>query len=125
MELRLTRTILQRLECSFARQEAKLDQLLGMKTTTNTGARTIERPTFQIAQCLPQRTQAEQFSTPVPTSQPVATSCLSVEYTPEMIERTAMLDLERLLDDPNLTGNLKLTFFKLISLRTDPFVWSE
>ena len=125
MELRLTRTILQRLECSFARQEAKLDQLLGMKTTTNTKARTVERPTFQIAQCLPQRTQAEQFSTPVPTSQPVATSCLSVEYTPEMIERTAMLDLERLLDDPNLTGNLKLTFFKLISLRIDSFVWSE
>lgn len=84
MELRLTRTILQRLECSFAHQEVKLDQLLGMKTTTNTGARTVERPTFQIAQ--------------------------SVEYTPEIIERTAMLDLERLLDDPNLTGNLKLTF---------------
>jgi len=101
LELRLTRTILERLECSFARQEAKLDQLLRMTTTTNTGARTFE------------------LSTPVPTSQPAASLSQSVEFAPDIFERTAMLDLERLLDEPDLTGDLKLTF-KLIS-----FVWSE
>ena len=106
MELRLTRTILERLECSFARQEAKLDQLLGMTTARNTGASAVQR----VAQCLPQRVQVEQLSTPVLTSsRPAASLRQSVEYAPEIFERTAILDLERLLDDPDLAGNLKLT----------------
>ena len=92
MELRLTRTILERLEYSFARQEAKLDQLLGMTTATNTGARTVK------------------LSTLVPTSQPAASLSQSAEYAADIFERTAMLDLERLLDEPDLTGDLKLTF---------------
>jgi len=83
MELRLTRTILERLECSFARQEAKLDQLIRMTTVTNAGARTFE------------------LSTPVPMSQTAASLSQSAEYAPDIFERTAMLDLDRLLDEPD------------------------
>jgi len=92
MELRLTRTILKRLECSFARQEANLDQLLRMTTATNTRARTFE------------------LSTPVPMSQTAASLSQSAEYASDIFERTAMLDLDRLLDEPDLTSDLKHTF---------------
>lgn len=115
MELRLTRTILERLECSFARQEAKLDRLLGMMATTNTDGRTTDRPSLQAAQCLPQQTQAEQFSTPVPTTQPKTGSCLSVEYTTDIFQGTPMgtpmVDLDRLLDDPGSTGKQTRLFW--------------
>ena len=105
-ELRLTRTILERLECAFARQEAKLDrqeaklnQLLGIMETM----RTMEQPT---SQCPPQPAQTlsaiQQVSTPNPTTGPSQ----SLEYTPSAVfQGTPLSDVERLLDDPALIGN--------------------
>ena len=101
-ELRLTRTIIERLECSFARQEAKLDQLLGIMQTM----RTMEQPT---SQCPPQPAQnlsaIQQFSTPNPTTGPSQ----SLEYMPHtpsaVFQGTSLSDVERLLDDSALLGN--------------------
>ena len=44
-ELQLTRTILERLECSFARQEAKLDKLMAMLPTAPTELHQSQQPT--------------------------------------------------------------------------------
>ena len=44
-ELQLTRTILERLECSFARQEAKLDKLMAMLPTVPTEPQQSRQPT--------------------------------------------------------------------------------
>lgn len=44
-ELQLTRTILERLECSFARQEAKLDKLMAMLPTAPTELQQSQQPT--------------------------------------------------------------------------------
>ena len=108
-ELRLTRTILERLECAFARQEAKLDrqevklnQLLGIMETM----RTMEQPT---SQCPPQPAQTlsaiQQVSTPNPTTGP-SQSLEYMPYTPSAVfHGTPLSDVERLLDDPALIGN--------------------
>ena len=58
-ELRLMRTILGRLECSFAKQEAKLDRLLNRMTAPT--------PAPQTPQCTPQ-TSAHNFTTPFSTN---------------------------------------------------------
>ncbi|KAJ7391205.1 hypothetical protein OS493_019336 [Desmophyllum pertusum] len=99
-ELRLTRTILEWLECSFARQEAKLDRLLGLMQTTWT-----DQPTSQN---LPPPTQhlpaIQQFC----SSSPITNPTLSMEYapyTPPMpFQSLPLSDLNRILDDPDLTG---------------------
>ena len=44
-ELQLTRTILERLECSFARQEVKLDKLMAMLPTAPTELQQSQQPT--------------------------------------------------------------------------------
>ena len=78
------RLILERLECSFARQEAKLDRILSMVEST--------------------RTQTQpQFSTPnpIPSSQ-----CHSLEYSPALIQRTPLPEVDRLLEDHSLTGKV-------------------
>ena len=110
-ELRLTRTILERMECSFARQEAKLDQLLNLLTTKQT----VDLPTSQPSQNHQQPVQ--QFSTPVP-SQLLSTVPLSTPMsaggpsrsleipTPMLFQQTPLVDLDRLLDDPELAGNI-------------------
>ena len=116
-ELRLTRTILERMECSFARQEAKLDQLLNLLTTKQT----VDLPTTQPSQNHQQPVQ--QFSTPVPSqsstvplSTPVSAggASRSLEIpTPMLFQQTPLVDLDRLLDDPELTGNIsrfKITY---------------
>ena len=54
-ELRLARTILERLECSFARQEAKLDKILNLMTSVP--ASSVQHQTSQWAPPL-------RFSTP-------------------------------------------------------------
>ena len=74
------RIILERLECSFARQEAKLDRVLSMVEST-----------------CPQT----QFSTPNPTP---SGHCHSLEYTPTVTQRTSLPEVDRLLQDHNLTG---------------------
>ena len=119
--LRLTRTILERLECSFARQEAKLDQLLNLLTTKQT----VDLPPTQPSQNHHQPVQ--QFSTPVP-SQSLSTVPLSTPMsaggpirsleipTPMLFQQTPLVDLDRLLDDPELTGNIssfKITYHLL------------
>ena len=78
------RIILERLECSFARQEAKLDRVLSMVEST--------RPQTQL-----------QFSTanPVPSSQ-----CHSLEYSPTVIQRTPLPEVDGLLEYHNLTGTI-------------------
>ena len=122
-ELRLTRTILERLECSFARLEAKLDWLLSIMTTT----RTMEQHTSQCPPQPPQTLPAiQQFSTPNPTTCPSQ----SLEYQPyttsAAFQGTPLSDVERLLDDPVLIGILKdkKMFISLISVQlnaTDRF----
>ena len=113
-ELRLARTILERLECSFARQEAKLDQLLSRMATTQAA----ELPTFQRSQFHQQPVQTlptmQQLSTPMPPSGP----CQSLEYaTPVLYQRTPLSDglpdLDRLLDETDLAGNNGLNLFIL------------
>ena len=76
------RLILERLECSFARQEAKLDRILSMVEYT--------RPQTQ-----------PKFSTPnpIPSSQ-----CHSLEYSPTVIQWTPLPEVDRLLEDNNFTG---------------------
>jgi len=110
-ELHLTRTILERLECSFARQEAKLDQLLNLLTTKQT----VDLPATQPSQNHEQPVQL--FSTPVP-SQSVSTVPLSTPMSaggpsrsleipmPMLFQQTPLVDLDRLLNDPELTGNI-------------------
>ena len=74
--------ILERFECSFARQEAKLDRILSMVESTH--------PQTQ-----------PQFSTPnaIPSSQ-----CYRLEYSPTVIQQTPLPEVDRLLEDHNLTG---------------------
>ena len=109
-ELRLARTILERLECSFARQEAKFDQLLNMmreKQTVETA------PTSQHSQRhqQPAVTPLQQFSTPVTASgpsqsMPCGPPSHSMEFTtPIHYQRATLSDLDRLLDDSDLAGN--------------------
>ena len=66
-ELQLTRTILERLECSFARQEAKLDQLMAMLPTA------------------PTEVQQSQQPTPSHSSTPFNSHTPSLEYPPSVV----------------------------------------
>ena len=77
------RIILERLECSFARQEAKLDRILSLVEST--------RPQTQ-----------PHFSTPNPV--PSHSQCNSLEYTPAVMQRAPLPDLDRLLEEHDLTG---------------------
>ena len=112
MELRLARTILERLECFFARQEAKLDRLLEMKATP-IKERTASRPSLQFTPCLPLHNQIEKFSTLVPTSR-LANS--SLQYPTETCQMTPISDLERLLSDFDLTGECFVLYLQQLSL---------
>lgn len=99
------------MECSFAHQEAKLDQLLNLLTTKQT----VDLPATQPSHNHQQPVQ--QFSTPVP-SQSVSTVPLSTPMSaggpsrsleipmPMLFQQTPLVDLDRLLDDPELTGNI-------------------
>lgn len=98
-ELQLARTILERLECSFARQEAKLDKLLNMMATAPS---TVQ----QFCALTPSsnhqsRQTVQQFSTPVPTQ--------SLEYTtPSLYQQTSVSDRDGLFDDSDLAGKKSL-----------------
>ena len=69
-ELQLTRTILERLECSFARQEAKLDKLMAMLPTAPTELHQSQQPT------------PSHSSTPLNSHTP---SLPSLEYPPSAV----------------------------------------
>ena len=66
-ELQLTRTILERLECAFARQEAKLDKFIAMLPTA------------------PTELQQSQQPTPSHTSTPFNSHTPSLEYPPSAV----------------------------------------
>ena len=101
------RTILERLECSFARQEAKLDRLFDMMTTA-------QQSLPQTPQCPPHTSvQSTNFSTPFSVHAPS-----SLEYPPPAVvprsremegfdlqpPRTSFQEVERLLDNANAIG---------------------
>ena len=106
-ELRLARTILERLECSFARQEAKLDQLLNMMAAK----RTVEpalTPQHSQRHNQPAVAPLQQFSTPVPASHPMPCGppSHSMELTtPILYQQSTLSDLDRLLDVSDVGGN--------------------
>lgn len=77
-ELRLLRTILGRLECSFAKQEAKLDRQEA-KLDTLLNMMTAQTPVPQTPQCTPQTSaQPHSFATPIT----INSSASSVEFLP-------------------------------------------
>ena len=101
-ELCLTRTILERLECSFARQEAKLDRLLSLMTAAPPSV-------LQTPQCPPQ--PSVSFST-----QFSIRSASSIEYPPPTercnppAPRTPLQEIEGLLDNTVTAGKSLISF---------------
>lgn len=105
-ELRLARTILERLECSFARQEAKLDKILNLMTSVP--ASSVQHQTSQWVPPL-------QFSTPDPhisQSLECPVQVQSVQRNAEhlvhpvqiqSLQRTPLADVDMLLN-AELTG---------------------
>ena len=76
-ELHLLRTILERLECSFAKQEAKLDRQEAKLDTLLNYIMTSQTPVPQTPQCTPQTAaQSHSFATPVT----INSSASSVEF---------------------------------------------
>ena len=79
-ELRLLRTILGRLECSFAKQEAKLDRQEA-KLGTLLNMMTAQTPVPQTVQCTPQTSaQPHSFATPIA----INSSASSVDFPPPL-----------------------------------------
>jgi len=108
-ELRLVRTILERLECAFAIQEAKLDRLLTLMQT----APTVQQQPLQFQPSI----QPTQFSTPIQST--ISQSNSSVEYVPstalpraQETGSSALQEMQRLLDDTNTTGNQQFAWKK-------------
>lgn len=104
-ELRLARTVLERLECSFARQEAKLDKILNLMTSFP--ATSLQHQTSQCAPPL-------RFSTPDPRlsqslEYPVDIQSVqrNAEYSVQVqsVQRTPLADVDMLLNT-ELTGIL-------------------
>ena len=78
-ELRLLRTILERLECSFAKQEAKLDRQEAKLDTLLNYMMIAQTPVPQTPQCTPQTAaQPHSFATPIT----ISSSASSVEFLP-------------------------------------------
>ena len=80
-ELRLIRTILERLECTFARQEAKLDKLL--QKTNSQFHQQPPPPTFSTpdvaAEQFNQSAEYLQFMTSTTSRPAVPNLCLSIQ----------------------------------------------
>ena len=81
-ELRLLRTILERLECSFAKQEAKLDRQEAKLDTLLNYIMTSQTPVPQTPQCTPQ-TAAQPHSLATPVT--INSSASSVEFPPPLV----------------------------------------
>lgn len=104
-ELHLARTVLERLECSFARQEAKLDKILNLMASFP--ATSLQHQTSQCAPPL-------RFSTPDPRlsqslEYPVEVQSVqrNAEYSVQVqsLQRTPLADVDMLLNT-ELTGIL-------------------
>ena len=100
-ELRLTRTILERLECSFARQEAKLDRLLDTMAAAPHSAPATAPQTPQLQPLLP--TSASSLEYPLPG---VVPRPYDVEVFDAASPRSALPQVERLMDNHNATGTI-------------------
>lgn len=81
-ELRFVRTILERLECSYAKQEAKLDRLLSLVTT---------QP-FRASQCSTTGTPELPYTPPVRFRQEPAADKSDLHRTPCITEPDQVLD---------------------------------
>ena len=102
-ELRLSRTILERLECSFARQEAKLDRLLHMMTATSHSAPTTTPQTPQLQPLFVPPTSSSSLEYPLPG---VVPRPYDVEEFDAASPRSALPQAERLMDNLNVTGTI-------------------
>ena len=81
-ELHLLRTILERLECSFAKMEAKLDTQEAKLDTLLNCMMTSQTPVPQTPQCTPQTAaQPHSFATPIT----INSSASSVEFPPPLV----------------------------------------
>ena len=102
-ELNLMRTILERLECSFARQEAKLDRLLEMMKTAPPTAPPAAPPTVpRTPQCLPPALIQPPSFTPLQSSfeYPLRPQEMEVfDTTPSPLPES-----QRLSERTNVTG---------------------
>ena len=87
-ELRLLRVILERLECSFARQEAKLDKLLNSQTSP-----CLEGPVSQR--------QQQSSATP----------------SPHLNGQSTLSQVERFLEEPSTSGKYLTVIFLMFTLQ--------
>lgn len=98
-ELRLVRTILERLECAYAIQEAKLDRLLNMMPN----APAVLQQPLQFQPSFP----PTQSSTPIQSNIPQSNS--SVEYRAPETGSSALPVIQRFVDDTSTSGNDPVT----------------
>lgn len=96
---------MERLECSFARQEAKLDKILSLMSSTAASS---------APQQTPQYYSRPQFSTPDPLPSrsleypvQVQSAQRNVDFTMQLppVLRTPLPDVDSLLQDAELTGD--------------------
>lgn len=82
-ELQLMRTILERLECSFARQEAKLDKLLAMSQTASTELQQSQQPTPHSSTPFNSHTPSLEYppSAVIPRMEGIA----ALQQTPQLV----------------------------------------
>lgn len=82
-ELQLMRTILERLECSFARQEAKLDKLLAMSQTPSTELQQSQQPTPHSSTPFHSHTPSLEYppSAVIPRMEGIA----ALQQTPQLV----------------------------------------
>ena len=105
---RVNNFFLERLECSFARQEAKLDKILSLMSSTTAQQQTPQycsRPQFLIPDPHPSR--SFEYPVQVPSVQRNADFTMQlppVQRTP--VQRTPLPDVDTLLQDAELTGDL-------------------
>lgn len=102
-ELRLTRTILERLECSFARQKAELDRLLDMMTAASHSTSTTAPQTPQLQLLFIPSTSSLSLEYPLPG---IVLRPYDVENFDLASLRTALPQAERLMDNHNITGTI-------------------
>ena len=92
---------MERLECSFARQEAKLDRLLDTMAAAPHSAPATAPQTPQLQPLLP--TSALSLEYPLPG---VVPRPYDVEVFDAASPRSALPQVERLMDNHNATGTI-------------------
>ncbi|KAL9970912.1 hypothetical protein ACROYT_G023370 [Oculina patagonica] len=119
-ELRLLRTIMERLECSFARQKAKLDKLLSQ---TSVPVSSVQ----QTPQCRPP--PPPQFSTPELHSHRSFEFLQSAQMNADLagqfppLQRTPLPDVDALLSDADLTDTVAVGGSENVRLAKNDFTF--